>query len=305
MAFASSTFQRVLDNEFFTNTLAEDQPQTSTVGTLIANLNFVRNAISSLSTLYLPINNPTFTGLLTGPIATIPSITGNTNFTGTITAPSANLTSISSTTLSATTINGNPNFSGNPTLQNYNLGVRIVGEIKMLMPTTSAYTPPFYLLCDGSSYSTSTYNQLFTAIGYAYGGSGGSFNVPSFASRFPIGGNGSVSGCSSSNYATGNGQGGYTNTQKISYNYGNASTNLTPLLQEVPPHSHNTIYIDSVLSTITPIGVQQYLYSQDGGSGVPTDLTGSNIQQTDSISGGEGVNITPSYISCNFWICYQ
>ena len=304
MAFSSSTFQRVLDNEFYTNTTAEDQAQTATNGGLIANLSFVRSAILAINN-FLTVNNPTYTGLLSGPTATIPSITGNTNFTGTISAPTANLTSISSTTLSATTINGNPNFSGYPTLQNYNLSIRIVGEIKMLMPTTSAYAPPFYLLCDGSSYSTSTYNQLFSAIGYAYGGSSGTFNVPSFSSRFPIGGNGSVSGVSSSNYATGNGQGGYTNTQKILYNYGNGSTNLTPLLQEVPPHSHNTIYNDSLLSTITPVGAQQYLYSQDGSSsGVPTNQSGVNIQQSDSISGGDGVNITPSYISCNFWICY-
>jgi microcystin-dependent protein len=304
MAFSSSTFQRVLDNEFYTNTTAEDQPQTAN-GSLIANLNFVRSAIQAITN-FLTVNNPTFTGLLSGPTATIPSITGNTNFTGTITAPSANLTSISSTTLSATTINSNPNFSGNPTLQNYNLGVRIIGEVKMLMPTTSAYAPPFYLLCDGSSYSTSTYSQLFAAIGYSYGGSAGSgsFNVPSFASRFPIGGNSSISGVSSSNYATGNGQGGYTNTQKITYNYGNGTTNLTPLLKEVPFHSHSTVYNDSVLSTITPVGVQQYLYSGDSSTGVPTNQSGTNIQQTDPVSGGDGVNITPSYISCNFWICY-
>jgi len=300
MAFASSTFQRVLDNEFFSNTLAEDQPQTATVGTLIANLNFVRSAISSLSTLFLPINNPTFTGLLSGPTATIPSITGNTQFTGTVSIPT-----LSTTTFSTTTINGNANFTGNPTLninsKNYQVGFRVVGEIKMISTNTLV---PNYLNCDGGSYSTSTYPLLFSAIGYAYGGSSGTFNVPNFASRFPIGNNGSLNGVPSSNYATGNGQGGYTNTQLISYNYLNSSNNAPALLQEVPQHSHNTIYLDSNLSTITPVGVQQYLFSQSGGSGIPTDLTGTNIQTTDPISGGNGVNITPSYIAVSYFICY-
>ena len=300
MAFASSTFQRTLDNEFFSNTLAEDQPQTSTIGTLIANLNFVRNAISSLTGLYLPINNPTFSGILSGPTATIPSITGNTNFTDTVSIPT-----LSTTTFSTTTINGNANFIGNPTLninsKNYQVGFRVVGEIKMICTNTLV---PNYLNCDGGSYSTSTYPLLFTAIGYAYGGSGANFNVPNFASHFPIGNNGSLNGVPSSNYATGNGQGGYNNTQLISYNYLNSSNNAPALLQKVPQHSHNTIYLDSNLSTITPVGVQQYLFSQSGGSGIPTDLTGTNIQATDPISGGNGVNITPSYIAVAYFICY-
>ena len=38
--------------------------------------------------------------------------------------------------------------------------------------------PTGWLLCDGSSYSTTTYAALFAAIGYTFGGSGGSFNVP-------------------------------------------------------------------------------------------------------------------------------
>jgi microcystin-dependent protein len=44
-----------------------------------------------------------------------------------------------------------------------------------------------WLLCDGGSYSTSTYPTLFAKIGYAYGGTGGSFNVPNLTGRLPIG----------------------------------------------------------------------------------------------------------------------
>jgi hypothetical protein len=41
-----------------------------------------------------------------------------------------------------------------------------------------------YLYCDGSSYSTSTYANLFSAIGYTFGGAGASFNVPNFKGAF-------------------------------------------------------------------------------------------------------------------------
>jgi microcystin-dependent protein len=44
-----------------------------------------------------------------------------------------------------------------------------------------------YLLCDGTSVSTATYPDLFTAIGYTYGGSGASFNLPNIKGRTLVG----------------------------------------------------------------------------------------------------------------------
>lgn len=300
MSYFSGIDQRIRQQTFFNNSSTITQPLTQTATELLANLQYVQNYFNNNIINYLTVNNPIFTGTLST-ISGILSVPTANITTGNITT--GNITTANITNQNATQFNANPTLNINSIL--YPVQFRVVGEIKMLMPTSASYAPPYYLLCDGSSYSTATYPKLFAAIGYGYGGSGGSFNVPTFASRFPIGGNGSVSGCSSSNYAFGNGQGGYNNAQRAYYNYGGGSTNLTPLLQQVPEHSHNTIYEDSVPSTITPVGVQQYLYSQNGGSGVPTNLTGTNIQQTDSISGGDGVNITPSYIACNFWICYS
>jgi microcystin-dependent protein len=299
MSYFSGIDQRMRQQTFFNNSSTITQPLTQTATELLANLQYVQNYVSNQIANFLPINNPIFTG-------TLSTISGTVNF------PTSNLTSTNITNANITTANitnqGATQFTANPTISinslSYPIQFRIIGEIKFLMPTTASYSPPNFLLCDGASYSVFGFSALFSAIGYAYGGSGASFNVPNFASRFPIGGNGSVSGVSSSNYATGNGEGGYTNTQKISYNYGGGLTNITPLLQEVPQHSHNTPFSNSVDSTITPVGVQQYLYSAGGYTDVNTLETGSNIQQTDSISGGEGVNITPSYIACNFWICY-
>lgn len=47
-----------------------------------------------------------------------------------------------------------------------------------------AAAPLGYLLCHGQSVSTAAYPALFNAIGYTYGGSGGSFNVPDMRGVF-------------------------------------------------------------------------------------------------------------------------
>ena len=57
----------------------------------------------------------------------------------------------------------------------------IIGDIfpvGMITAFGGAVAPTGWLLCDGASYSTSTYSSLFTIIQYTYGGSGSSFNVP-------------------------------------------------------------------------------------------------------------------------------
>ena len=47
--------------------------------------------------------------------------------------------------------------------------------------TTTA--PAGWLLCNGTSYATSTYPLLFAVIGYSYGGSSANFNVPNLSGR--------------------------------------------------------------------------------------------------------------------------
>ena len=56
-----------------------------------------------------------------------------------------------------------------------------------LLDFAGATPPTGYLLCDGSSYSTTTYSGLFSTISYTWGGSGSSFNVPDLRGRTTIG----------------------------------------------------------------------------------------------------------------------
>jgi hypothetical protein len=56
--------------------------------------------------------------------------------------------------------------------------VNITGEIK---PFAGASVPTGWINCNGSTFSTSTYAVLFGVIGYRYGGSTSTFNVPNMS----------------------------------------------------------------------------------------------------------------------------
>lgn len=47
--------------------------------------------------------------------------------------------------------------------------------------------PDGFLDCDGSSYNTADYPELFAAIGYVWGGVGSNFNVPDLRDRVAVG----------------------------------------------------------------------------------------------------------------------
>jgi len=50
-----------------------------------------------------------------------------------------------------------------------------------IMAYGNASAPTGFLLCNGSSVSTSTYSSLYSLIGYTYGGSGSTFNLPNMS----------------------------------------------------------------------------------------------------------------------------
>jgi|LauGreStaDraftv2_3_1035109.scaffolds.fasta_scaffold04730_3 microcystin-dependent protein len=59
-------------------------------------------------------------------------------------------------------------------------------ETGSILLYSSNAAPPEYLLCDGLSYSTTTYANLFAIIGNTYGATGANFNVPNLNGYFPI-----------------------------------------------------------------------------------------------------------------------
>ena len=78
---------------------------------------------------------------------------------------------------------------------------------------TNGNIPAGWLLCDGSSVATATYPELFTALGYVYGGAGANFNLPNLGDVF-------VRGQATQTAATG------------------GANNKTLAIGEIPAHTH-------------------------------------------------------------------
>lgn len=129
--------------------------------------------------------------------------------------------------------------------------------------------PTGYLLCTGASLSTTAYPTLFAAIGYTYGGSGSSFNLPLCTNNVSIGAGGS--------YALGSTGGQATHVLTIG---------------EIPSHQH----VDSGHThTITdPQHAHAYTITSTtggvGGSGGATGGVQSAASTTDAATGITGTN---------------
>jgi len=100
----------------------------------------------------------------------------------------------------------------------------------IVVPWGSASIPSGFLLCDGTSYSTTTYAALFAVIAYTYGGSGANFNVPDLRDRTIVG----VSSANSKALAQGIGANTVTPTGNIAGSTG--ATTLTTA--QIPSHTH-------------------------------------------------------------------
>ena len=100
----------------------------------------------------------------------------------------------------------------------------------LIIPWSSSTAPTGFLECNGASVSTTTYANLFAVVGYVYGGSGASFNLPDLQDRTAVHKSGTKS------FATTGGANTVTPTGNISGSTG--STTLTT--QQIPSHSHSS-----------------------------------------------------------------
>jgi len=159
----------------------------------------------------------------------------------------------------------------------------LVGEIKM-WGTVSA--PTGYLLCDGSSVSTTTYAALFAVIGYTFGGSGASFTLPDYRGRMPIGVSGSYALAAT---------GGSANATLVSHTHTATVTD--------PGHDHDAITQTSGSSSSGAQFTNSFSGSVNTTSTqmIQTATTGITVANSTEGSSATNANLPP-YLAINFII---
>jgi microcystin-dependent protein len=60
-------------------------------------------------------------------------------------------------------------------------------QVGLISAWPGSSEPVNYMICNGRSLSTTTYAALFNVLGYAFGGSGSSFNIPDIQGRMIVG----------------------------------------------------------------------------------------------------------------------
>jgi microcystin-dependent protein len=209
----------------------------------------------------------------------------------------------SSSSTAATTTNYN--VSGNDLNTIFEaLNTSTVGSI-LIWPSTTA--PTDYLLCDGTSYSTSTYSTLYSAIGTTYGSGTDTFNVPDFT-------NNSKTFMSStySDYTGGNNNLDLSQTQWATHNHTITTGNIDFT------HTHTITlqsqYTGSIINSTVERGAndnEQYLYRSGTDyyqlaqvcNATTATFSGSSGQTPSSRD--STIEILNPYITINYIIKYQ
>jgi len=185
-----------------------------------------------------------------------------------------------------------------------------------LMPYAGATAPTGYLLCDGSSVSSSTYLALHAVISNTYGGSAYtgagalSFNLPDLRGRLPMG-----AGTGTGQNASGTGApSGTAQTARTAGQWGGEETNLLSTT-EMPSHNHGGATQGGGSHSHTPagsignVGLGTNNLAVAGGSqwGFTTSATITNTvanhtHTIDAQGGGGRHNNVPPFVVLNYII---
>jgi microcystin-dependent protein len=157
----------------------------------------------------------------------------------------------------------------------------------VFLPYAGATAPSGYLLCDGAAVSRTTYADLFTAIGTAYGAGNGTttFNLPDMRGRVPAGKD-DMGGTAASRLTTG---GSGVNGATLGA-AGGAQTH-TLSITEMPAHTHP---VPQAMPAIT--------HSAGSINRASSNTPSQAVVATDSTGGGSAHNNVQPTLVANYII---
>ena len=147
---------------------------------------------------------------------------------------------INSSRLAASSVTTNAILNENVTEEKLAVGARIPSGAIMAFAMNSA--PTGWVAANGASVSTTTYAALFAAIGYTYGGSGGSFNLPDLRGYFVRG-----SGTNSDSTASGT-FGAKQNASLLNHTHSGTTGTVSA------NHQHGYTRYNNLINNVTLVG---------------------------------------------------
>jgi microcystin-dependent protein len=124
-----------------------------------------------------------------------------------------------------------------------------------------ATIPAGWLACQGQSVATATYPNLFTAIGYLYGGSGANFNLPDYGGRVVAGQEVTATRLTTAGSGIDGGTLGATG----------GAQNVTLTVAQMPSHTHDlgssVVVVAGSNYTVGAAGPINYTTNSTGGGG--------------------------------------
>lgn len=175
-----------------------------------------------------------------------------------------------------------------------------------IMPYAGSSAPSGWLLCYGQGISTTTYATLFAAVGYTYGGSGSTFNLPDLRGRV-IAGQDDMGGTSANRLTN---QSGGLNGDTLGATGGSETHTLTS--GELAGHRHfiangNTSDTEGSLSAANYL-TRRGSFAEEGSDPddyiLAGDSTDASIGLTSSTGSGTAHNNVQPTLILNYIIRY-
>ena len=145
-----------------------------------------------------------------------------------------------------------------------------------IYPFAGSTIPDTFMLCDGSALDTTEYSELFSVIGYTYGGSGDSFNIPDLRGKVLV-------GCDSSD----------TSFNALGKKGGAKEVTLT--VAQMPKHSHGGMQPNGLVTE--NYGWHMSETAQNYGA-----VNDAEYEQGASRGGDQPHENMPPYMVCNYII---
>ncbi len=156
-------------------------------------INATNGAISASASTVVGVYSISVYQLYTTGLYNLSTFTLTVTITGSLSSIRGQISSIGSNTVYTA------NLTVNGTSANSVVGLYPTGTILLF----GSITPPTgWLICNGATISTVDFNDLFGIIGYTFGGSGTSFQLPNFTSLLPRGKSTSLGNTGGSNTIT-------------------------------------------------------------------------------------------------------